>query len=154
MPKVVLVLPKSGYRNEDFLAAAAVLGVEVIAASDICHQLADIWEETPVALRFRDAEAAAEELARGVRERGPVAVLGVDDLTALVAALAAEKLGLPHNPPEAVAAARNKALSREKLRAAGLPVPRFELGPTGLAGAELEGLLEPAPSPCGVQPLA
>ncbi|HXN82684.1 MAG TPA: hypothetical protein VN883_09395, partial [Myxococcales bacterium] len=89
MPKVVLVLPKSGYRNEDFLAAASLLGVEVIAASDLCHQLAGIWEETPVALRFRDAEAAAEELARGVRERSPVAVLGVDDLTALVAALAA-----------------------------------------------------------------
>src|SRR6267154_355500 len=137
MPKVVLVLPKSGYRNEDFLAAAGLLGVEVIAASDVCHQLAGIWEETPVALRFRDAEAAAEELARGVRERNPVAVLGVDDLTALVASLAAEKLGLPHNPPEAVAAARNKALSREKLRAAGIPVPRFELVPTELAGAEL-----------------
>jgi len=153
MPKVVLVLPKSGYRNEDFLAAAGRLGVEVIAASDVCHQLADIWEETPVALRFRDAESAAEELARGVRERSPVAVLGVDDLTALVAALAAEKLGLPHNPPEAVAAARNKALSREKLRAAGVPVPRFELVPTELAGAELEGLLERAPYPCVVKPL-
>src|SRR2546422_406650 len=153
MPKVVLVLPKSGYRNEDFLAAAGLLGVEVIAASDVCHQLAGIWEETPVALRFRDAEAAAEELARGVRERNPVAVLGVDDLTALVASLAAEKLGLPHNPPEAVAAARNKALSREKLRAGGVPVPRFELVPTELAGAELEGLLERAPYPCVVKPL-
>src|SRR5882724_9850187 len=153
MPKVVLVLPKSGYRNEDFLAAAGLLGVEVIAASDVCHQLAGIWEETPVALRFRDAEAAAEELARGVRERSPVAVLGVDDLTALVAALAAEQLGLPHNPPEAVAAARNKALSREKLRDAGVPVPRFELVPTELAGAELEGLLERAPYPCVVKPL-
>ncbi len=153
MPKVVLVLPKSGYRNEDFLAAAGLLGVEVIAASDVCHQLAGIWVETPVALRFSDAEAAAEELARGVRERNPVAVLGVDDLTALVASLAAEKLGLPHNPPEAVAAARNKALSREKLRAGGVPVPGFELVPTELAGAELEGLLERAPYPCVVKPL-
>src|SRR5437762_3338245 len=112
MPKVVLVLPKTGYRNEDFLAAAERLGLEVIAASDVCHQLADIWEETPVALRFRDAEAAAEELARGVRDRRPVAVVGVDDLTALVAALAAERLGLAQNPPAAVAAARSKALSR------------------------------------------
>src|SRR5437762_13176048 len=134
MPKVVLVLPKTGYRNEDFLAAAERLGLEVIAASDVCHQLADIWEETPVALRFRDAEAAAEELARGVRDRRPVAVVGVDDLTALVAALAAEKLGLPHNPPEAVAAARNKALSRQKLREADVAVPRFELVSRDLAG--------------------
>src|SRR5882672_8436405 len=153
MPKVVLVLPKSGYRNEDFVAAAQRLGLEVIAASDVCHQLADIWDESPVALRFRDAEAAADELARGVAERKPVAVVGVDDLTALVAALAAERLGLPHNPPEAVAAARSKALSRQKLREAHLSVPRFELVPTELAGAELEGLLERAPYPCVVKPL-
>ena len=71
MPSVVLVLPKSGYRNDDFLAAAKRLGVDVIAASDVCHQLADIWEGAPVALRFRDAQAAADELARGVRERSP-----------------------------------------------------------------------------------
>ena len=153
MPKVVLVLPKSGYRNEDFVAAAQKLGLEVIAASDVCHQLADIWDEAPVALRFRDAQAAAEELASGVRDRKPVAVVGVDDLTALVAALAAEKLGVPHNPPAAVAAARSKALSREKLRAAGIPVPRFELVQRDLAGAELEALLARAPYPCVVKPL-
>jgi len=153
MPKVVLVLPKSGYRNEDFLAAAERLGLEVIAASDVCHQLADIWDETPIALRFRDAEAAAEELARGVRDRQPVAVVGVDDLTALVAALAAEKLGLPTNPPEAVAAARSKRLSRQTLREAHLSVPRFETVPRDLAGAELAELLQRAPYPCVVKPL-
>ncbi|MFN2545974.1 MAG: ATP-grasp domain-containing protein [Myxococcales bacterium] len=129
MPSVVLVLPRSGYRNEDFIAAASKLGVEVIAASDVCHQLADIWETAPVSLRFRDAQAAADELAREVSSRKPLAILGVDDLTALVAALAAEKLGLPHNPPEAVAAARSKAQSREWLRAAGLSVPRFAVVP-------------------------
>src|SRR5437870_10799556 len=153
MPKVVLVLPKSGYRNEDLLAAADRLGLEVIAASDVCHQLADAWDEAPVALRFRDAEAAAEEVARGVRDRNPVAVVGVDDLTALVAALAAEKLGLPHNPAGAVAAARSKALSRQKLRDAGIAVPRFELVSRDLAGAELDALLARAPYPCVVKPL-
>jgi biotin carboxylase len=153
MPKVVLVLPKSGYRNEDFLAAAHRLGLEVIVASDVCHKLADVWDEAPVALRFRDAEAAAEELARGVRERKPVAVVGVDDLTALVAALAAARLGLPHNPPASVAAARSKALSRERLRAADVPVPRFELVPGDLQGPELEMLLARAPYPCVVKPL-
>jgi biotin carboxylase len=153
MPNVVLVLPRSGYRNEDFLAAARRLGLDVIAASDVCHQLADIWEEAPVALRFRDAQTAAEELARCVREREPLAVVGVDDLTALVAALAAENLGLPHNPVDGVAAARSKALSREKLRSAGLPVPRFEIVPRDLAGAELEMLLSRSPYPCVVKPL-
>src|SRR4051794_34477760 len=153
MPAVVLVLPKSGYRNEDFLAAAQKLGASVIAASDVCHRLADGWEEAPLALRFRDAGAAADELVEQVRPQRPVAVVGVDDLTALVAALAAEKLGLPHNPPRAVAAARNKAQSREALRAAGLPVPRFEVVPRDLDGPALEAVVARALFPCVVKPV-
>jgi biotin carboxylase len=153
VPSVVLLLPKTGYRNDDFVAAAQKLGIEVISASDVCHQLAAGWDEAPLALRFRDAEAAAEELARSVAAARPAAVVGVDDLTALVASLAAAKLGLPHNPPAAVAAARSKAQSREKLRAAGLPVPRFETLPRDLAGAELDALCARAPYPCVVKPL-
>jgi biotin carboxylase len=153
MPSVVLLLPKSGYRNEDFLAAARKLGVEVIAASDVCHQLADQWEGAPLPLRFRDAAAAAEELFRQVAARRPAAVIGADDLTALVAALTAEKLGLPHNPAAAVAAARNKAQSRGRLRAAGVPVPRFERVARDLAGAELEALCGRVTYPCVVKPL-
>src|SRR2546430_16000130 len=101
MASVVLVLPKSGYRNDDFLAAAKRLGVDVIAASDVCHQLADIWEDTPVALRFRDAQAAADELARGVREPKPLAGAGGDDLTAPVGAPASARLRLPPQPADA-----------------------------------------------------
>src|SRR2546428_13617103 len=153
MPSVVLVLPKSGSRNDDFLAAAKRLGVDGIAASDVCHQRADIWEGAAVALRFRDAQAGADELARGVRESKPLAVVGVDDLTALVAALAAARLRLPHNPAEAVAAARSKALSRARLREADLPVPRFEVVPRELSGTDLDALLRPAPAPSLVQPL-
>src|SRR4051812_48282260 len=43
MPAVVLLLPKSGYRNEDFVAAAEKLGLSVIPASDVCHRLAETW---------------------------------------------------------------------------------------------------------------
>jgi biotin carboxylase len=153
VPSVVLLLPKSGYRNDDFLAAAERLGLEVILATDVCHRLAESWDEAPLALRFRDARAAAEELAGAVAARKPLAVVGVDDLTAFVAALAAEKLALPHNPPEAVAAARQKATSREKLRAAGIPVPRFEVLPRDLEGAALDAVLSRAPYPCVVKPL-
>src|SRR5713101_6452694 len=145
VPAVVLLLPKTGYRNDDFLTAARRLGVEVIHASDVCHQLAEQWEDMPVALRSREAAAAANELVREVRGRSPAAVVGVDDSTALVAALAAEKLGLRHNPPAAVAAARSKSQSRERLRAGGLPVPRFEVVARDIAGLELEALCARAP---------
>src|SRR6184192_3360026 len=152
-PAVVLVLPKSGYRNDDFLAAAKRLGAEVIVASDVCHQLADEWAASPVTLRFRDAQAAADELARAVRERKPVAVIGVDDLTALVATLTSARLWLPHNPAEAVAAARSKALSRAKMRDADVAVPRFEVASRDIGGDDLEALLQRAPYPCVVKPL-
>ena len=152
-PAVVLLLPKTGYRNEDFLAAARKLGVEVIHASDVCHRLAEGWHEHPLALRFRDAEAAASELAEGVASRMPLAVVGVDDQSALVAALAAEKLGIPQNSALAVAAARSKEQSRWRLRAAGVPVPRFEVISRDLSGGELAGFLARAPYPCVVKPL-
>jgi biotin carboxylase len=152
-PAVVLLLPKTGYRNEDFLAAARKLGVEVIHASDVCGRLAEGWDEHPLALRFRDAEAAASELAEEVASRTPLAVVGVDDQSALVAALAAEKLGIPQNSALAVAAARSKEQSRWRLRAAGVPVPRFEVISRDLSGGELAGFLARAPYPCVVKPL-
>jgi biotin carboxylase len=152
-PAVVLLLPKTGYRNEDFLAAARKLGVEVIHASDVCGRLAEGWDEHPLALRFRDAEAAASELAEEVASRMPLAVVGVDDQSALVAALAAEKLGIPQNSALAVAAARSKEQSRWRLRAAGVPVPRFEVISRDLSGGELAGFLARAPYPCVVKPL-
>lgn len=151
MPRVVLLLPKAGYRNDDFLAAATSLGVEVVPVSDVCHQLAEGWQDAPLTVKFRDASAAAEELARSVAPLRPAAVVGVDDLTALVAALTAARLGLPHNPPEAVAAARSKALSRERLRAAGLPVPRFEVFSRDVSSSELEARW--TTYPCVVKPL-
>jgi len=34
MKRVLLLLPTTGYRNADFLAAAKKLGVEIVAAAD------------------------------------------------------------------------------------------------------------------------
>src|SRR4051812_13815860 len=152
MPSVVLVLPKSGSRNEDFIAAARRLGVEVIPAGDVCHQLADLWADSPLALPSHDVRAAADALAREAGPRGPVSILGVDDLTSLVAALASARLGLPHNPPGAVASARNKSLSRGRLRDAGLPAPWFEVVPRDLAGPELDAFADRVPFPVVVKP--
>ena len=154
MPSVVLLLPKSGYRNDDFLAAAQRLGLEVILATDVCHRLAESWDEAPLALRFRDAEAAADELARAVAARKPLAVVGVDDLTALVAALAAERLALPAQSAGSGRRGPKKAdQPREAARGAAFRCPRFEVVPRDLEGEEREALLARAPYPCVVKPL-
>jgi biotin carboxylase len=151
MPAAVLVLPKSGYQNDDFLAAARKLGLTVIAASDACHQLAGHWQSTAVTWKAHDPAEAAAEIEQGLKGREPAAIVGVDDRTALIAALTAARLGLPHNPPDAVAAARSKAMSRTRLREAGVPVPRFQL--LNLEDG-LEQVLASAPYPCVVKPLS
>ena len=142
-----MLLPQSSYRADDLLAAARKLGVEVFAASDRCHVLAEQWTEGSLPLDFTDPERSARELADAVRSREPRAVLGTDDQTAVIAARAARLLGLPHDPPEAVEAARNKRLSRERLREAGIPVPRFQV-------VELGGPIpDEVTFPCVVKPL-
>jgi biotin carboxylase len=146
-PCVAVLLPQSSYRGDDLLAAAARLGVDVFVASDRCHVLAEQWTEGALPLDFNDPEGAARSLADAVRPRDPRAVLGTDDRTAVIAARAARLLGLPHDAPEAVEAARNKRLARERLRDANVPVPRFRVVP-------LDGPVpEDVPFPCVVKPL-
>src|SRR5260370_23806783 len=98
---------------------------------------------------MRDPGRVAGGLARGGRAGEPRAIIGVDAQTALVAALTSEKLGLPHNPVRSVAAARSKEQSRERLRAAGLPVPRFQVVPRDLVDLDEVSV----PFPCVVKPL-
>ncbi len=166
-PSVVLLLPAKSYRADDFFAAAQRLAVEVVVASDRCHQLAELWPATGKAeagapalqltqtlpLPFREPLRAAEELALALRGQRPAAIVGVDDLTSVIAARASALLGLPHNPVEAVEAARNKADARERLRKGGVPVPRFEVLQRDLPEADLAAFSVRARYPCVVKPL-
>jgi biotin carboxylase len=154
MPAVVLLLPQSSYRAKDFLSAASRLGLEVIEASDRCHVLAGQWTEGSLPLDFNHPEEAARTLVQAVRTRAPRAILGTDDQSAVIASLAAAELGLPCNPPGATWAARNKAQSRERLRAGGLPVPWFEVVARDLPSPALAALAARVPYPCVVKPLA
>ena len=65
------------------------------------------------------------------RDKPLDAVVGTDEQGVLVAALAAARLGLAHNPPEAVAATRDKTAMRGAFAAAGLRQPDYRVaGPT------------------------
>ena len=126
MTRVLLLLPTTSYRNEDFLAAGAALRVEIVAAADYCHQLAPLWGMNPVlALPFSEPLAAAER-ALAYLDRNLCAVLAVDDRGLEVAALIAERLGLPGNPPAAVRMLRDKLAFRDLQRRIGLPCPDFQ----------------------------
>ena len=125
MKRVLLLLPTTGYRNDDFRAAAKKLGVEIVAAADYCHRLAPSWGMPPLmALHFDRPEDAAESVLLEIGGK-PDAVLAVDDSGVELAALLAQRLGLPGNPVHAVRAVRDKLAFRRLLREHGFPCPQF-----------------------------
>jgi biotin carboxylase len=139
--ELLLLVPTRSYRTDDFRVAAARLGVPLVLGSDRCHRIEEAFGEAPglISLDYRRPARAAGQIAAAARRRPIRAVVPVDEGTAVIAALAAEKLGLPHNPPAAARRAADKHAMRRALREAGVPVPDFRLfdlagGPEGPAG--------------------
>ncbi|MFZ2652351.1 MAG: ATP-grasp domain-containing protein [Burkholderiaceae bacterium] len=142
MKRVLLLLPTTGYRNHDFVAAAKTLGVQIVAAADYCHRLAPSWGLPPImALHFDRPEQAADTL---LRELGGTldGVLAVDDSGVELAAMLAQRLGLPGNPAAAVRRFRDKLAFRELLREAGLLCPEFHHLPSDAEPRALRGDLK------------
>src|SRR3990172_6466841 len=129
--RVRLLLPTTGYRNADFLAAAKKLGVEIVAAANYCHQLAPSWGLAPImALHFDRPDQAADTLL-GEIGAYPDAVLAVDDSGVELAALLAERLGLPGNSAHAVRRVRDKLAFRRLLQEREFLCPAFHHLPSG-----------------------
>ncbi|NIR38136.1 MAG: phosphoribosylglycinamide synthetase, partial [Actinobacteria bacterium] len=94
--------PTETYRAPDFVDAASALGVELSVAS-----------EQPIPLLSQDRTAlidcarpdwSAERLVDLASSTPVDAIVAADDQGVVLAALASERLGLPHNPPDAAAA--------------------------------------------------
>jgi biotin carboxylase len=129
MPRVLLLLPTSTYRAPDFVRAAARLGIEVVVGSEEQQALAGDMGDRAVVVPLHDPGAAADAIEALDARAALDAVLAVDDRGVLAAAAAGERLGLPHNPPDAVAATRDKARMRRALADAEVPQPRFAVVP-------------------------
>ena len=127
MPRVLLLLPTTTWRAEALLSACGRLGVDATVGTDRPLVWADRTPDRVIALDFAQPAAAAETVAEFARARPLAAVVGADDETTLLAATIASRLGLAHEPVEALAAARDKLRQREVLGRAGLMVPRFTL---------------------------
>ena len=142
MKRVLLMLPTTGYRNRDFLAAARALDVEIIPAANYCHQLAPAWGLAPImALHFDRPEESAETVLREVG-RAPDAVLAVDDSGLELAARLNARLGLRGNSVQSVQTTRDKLAFRALLQAHGLPCPAFQHLPDGADPQSLARQLE------------
>lgn len=131
MKRVLLLLPTTGYRNDDFVAAAKALGVEILAAANYCHRLAPSWGLPPImALHFDQPGLAADTV---LRELGGTldGVLAVDDSGVELAALLSERLRLPGNPGGAVRRLHDKLAFRRLLREQAFLCPKFHHLPSG-----------------------
>ena len=149
MTRVLLLLPTTSYRTGDFLRAASELGVEVTVASEEPSTFEAFDTKGLVTLDFRNPAGCAQRIRELARTTPIAAVVGVDEDTAVAAAAVADALGLPHNPVDAVAAARHKGTMRERLSRAGVPTPRYRVFPldSGPAAASRE-----VGYPCVVKP--
>jgi biotin carboxylase len=125
--RVLLVLPTSTYRAEAFLTAASRMSLELAIASEQPQALASLSEGRFLEVPLDEPEEAASRIAAFDALWPLDAVVAVDDQGLLSAALANERLGLPHNPPAAVAATRDKAKMRALFARAEVPQPTFEL---------------------------
>jgi biotin carboxylase len=127
MPLVTLVLPSTSYKGADFVAAADELGVDLVVATDGAPGIVSGRLRRVVPIDCSAPAAAAEAIVADARLAPVDAVVGVDDSGALIAAMAAERLGLPHNAPESVTAASDKAIMRGRMAASGVAQPAFRI---------------------------
>ncbi len=147
MQKILLVASTTGYQVREFYEASRALSIELVLATDRCHVLNNPWGDDAASIRFEDPSPGVAAL----RARGPFdGVIAVGDTPAKIAAEAAEFLGLRFHPLEAVRAASDKFLARERFRAAGMAVPGYRLVALN-ADAARESLR--ANYPCVLKPL-
>jgi biotin carboxylase len=121
--RVLLLLPTTTYKTPDFLAAARQLHVDVTVASEEPSTLESVNPGGLLTLDFRDEDECARKAAQFAQTYPIDAVVGVDEDTAVAAAVIARALGLPHNPVHAAVAARHKATMRQLLAEAAVPSP-------------------------------
>ncbi|NKC11309.1 MAG: ATP-grasp domain-containing protein [Gammaproteobacteria bacterium] len=122
--RVLLIAPHLSYRIGAYLRAAANLDIEVVLASTAATGLV-AGPSDGLHISLDDPVSAADTLVYAAQEMCVGAVVATDDATVELASVVAGRLGIHHNPPDAVRRTRRKDLAREVLREARVPVPDF-----------------------------
>lgn len=147
--RLLLISHHNSYRIAPYISAAINLGLEVTIASEGKHSLV-----TEVArgihIRFDDIDSALKIIIEEHNKHPFSGVLGSDDQTVEIAALAARFLHLPHNPPQAARFSQRKDLARARLSLS-CPIPMHRLIDFNLPlRKQITGL----PWPCVLKPLS
>ena len=152
MARLLLLVPSATYRARDFLDAARALGVEVVIGTEQSHAMAKSMGARALEVPFDDPTEAARLIVAHDAVTPLDAVIAVDDTGTLVAALASAQLGLRHNPPDAVAAARDKLEMRARLAAFEVPQPAFAPLAAGAGPEEVAAVVGALGLPCVIKP--
>src|ERR1700674_3873320 len=150
MSQLLILAGKLGYQTRSFAEAAKALGVDVVFASDRCHQLEDPWADGAIAVRFDEPEDSARRIVKQSFVRPVDGLIALGDSPTATAAYTAGALGFPYNSSQSVENCRSKLRQREVLRDAGLPVPGFF---SFRLDKRLEKILPRVQFPCVVKPL-
>ena len=152
MPRVLLLLPSATYRAQDFIEAAKALDVQVVVGCEEPHALSGLMGARAIRLSLDDPDAAARAVVEYDRSSPVDAIVAVDDQGVIAAAAASESLGLRHNPPDAVAATRDKLAMRALLARKEVPQPAFRTVPAGAQPEQVGLLARIVGLPCVIKP--
>jgi biotin carboxylase len=149
--RILLLMAAKTYRAKAFMTAARRLGVDVVVGSDERGPLSRKTGGSQIGLDLARPARSAARIVKIAEDRPFDAIVNVDDVTTVVAAQAATKLGLVSNSVDAARITRDKYLARRALKQAGLVVPSFRRT-TIDADPAVEA--RRAPYPCVLKPVA
>jgi hypothetical protein len=151
MRRVLLLATTTGYQTRSFGEAAGRLGVELVFATDRCDMLEDPWQDAAIPIRFHEEDRSVAAIVERARTLPFDGILAVGDRPTTIAALAGKALGLAGHQPGATEVARNKLLTRERLRDSDLNVPWFVPADVTADPQEIASRIS---YPCVVKPLS
>jgi len=147
--RVLLLVPARSYRAADFLIAASRLGLDLVVGSDGGLPLGG---RPVIHVDPGDVQGSATRL---LARCGPVdAVAAADTPMLVLAAAMAARMGLVHNPVEAVAAAADKAGQRRRWARTGVAQPAFRVVPAAAPGCTVAQAAEQVGFPCVVKAIS
>jgi biotin carboxylase len=144
--RVLLLVPARTYRAADFLLAAARMGLDLVIGSDGALPLGG---RPVIPVSPADPEGSARRI---LARSGPVdAVVAADTTMLVLAAAVAARMGLAHNPVDAVLNATDKASQRQRWAAADVIQPSFRIVPAAATEDAIREVAVAVGFPCVVK---
>ena len=147
--RFLLISHHNSYRIAPYITAAKKLGLDVTIASQGKHSLVS-EVANGIHIDFENRNETIEKIQQENTISPFIGVLGSDDQTVELAALVAQVLQLPHNPPQAAQYSHRKDLARAHLALNGCPVPTHYLLDLTLP---IQNQMVGLPWPCVLKPV-